>query len=193
MILSGIQEIYEFCIMLDSLDGSMTKKNAPNICSAYSSPWAPIISSTSPSASNVRGSVSTVWKRLASALSAELGEEEEEELGQQPWACCCHWFTAFEWFSPLPHVCVGFPLSAALSVASPVLSPSVLISHHLYPHNLFCSKSARCPTLLCSFPVFPFKQRWILPDIRWAFLLNGDCLVAIGFYSQKSTLISGLI
>lgn len=81
-----------------------------------------------------------------------------------------------------------FPLSIALSVASPMLSPSVLISHHLYPHNRFCSKSAQCPTLLCSFPVFPFKHRWMMPGICCAFLLNGDYLVTIGFYSQKSTL-----
>lgn len=61
----------EFWIMLDSLDGSITKKNTTKFCSTFSSPWALIISSTSPFHSyvtplNVRGSVSTVWKRLHS-------------------------------------------------------------------------------------------------------------------------------
>lgn len=59
-------------------------------------------------------------QHLVSALSAKL---REEELGQQPWACCCHRFTAFEWFSPLPHVCVVFLLSVSFSVVPPLCSP----------------------------------------------------------------------
>lgn len=72
-------------------------------------------------------------------LLSQLRSEEVEELGQQPWACCCHRFTAFEWFSSLPHVCVDFPLSVS---PLPLCLPSTLplcfdLSSSLYPHNLF--------------------------------------------------------
>lgn len=113
-------------------------------------------------------------QRLLSALSAKLGEEEGEELGQQPWAC--HWFTAFEWFSPLPHVCVVFPLSvSALPLCLPFALPlfwSLIIS--LSTQSLLLCKSVQCPTLLCSvsFPVFPFLHLWMLPDICCVHLLS---------------------
>lgn len=75
------------------------------------------------------------FQRLLSALSAKLGEEEREELGQQPWAC--GWFTALVWFSPLPHLCVVFPRSgSALPLCLPFAPPSVLISHHLSIHTI---------------------------------------------------------
>lgn len=128
-------------------------------------------------------------QHLVSALSAKL---REEELGQQPWACCCHRFTAFEWFSPLPHVCVVFPLSVSFSVVLPLCSPSVLICHQLSIHSI-CFAVNLCSTLLCSFPVFPFKHGWMLPDICCAFFFNCDYDVSIWLYSQKCTLISGCI
>lgn len=89
------------------------------------------------------------------------------------------WF--FHYQSPFP-LCFPFAL---------LLFWSVIIS--LYPHNLFCCKSVQCPTLLCSFPVFPFKHGWMLPDICCAFLFNCDYEVSIWLNSQTCTLISGCI
>lgn len=133
-------------------------------------------------------------QRLLSALSAKLGEEEGEELGQQPWAC--HWFTAFEWFSPLPHVCVVFPLSvSALPLCLPFALPLCFdLSSSLYPHNLFCCVNL-CSVLLYSAlylflfshfytceccPIFVAYTCWVVT-------------VSIRLYSQKYTLISGCI
>lgn len=105
-----------------------------------------------------------------------------EELGQQPWACHC--FTAFEWFSPLPHVCVVFPLSdSALPLCLPFAPPlfwSLIIS--LSTQSLLLCKSVPCPTLLCSvsFPVFPFICLWMLPVVY--------CVQLCNHYSQYQSL-----
>lgn len=81
-----------------------TRKNTPKLCSTCSSPLTLIVFNVHPAASsdhfshltsslNIMASACIVWKRLhycyclqcrLSVLSAKLGEEEGEELGQQP-------------------------------------------------------------------------------------------------------------
>lgn len=176
-----------------------TRKNTPKLCSTCSSPLTLIVFNVHPAASsdhfshltsslNIMASACIVWKRLhycyclqcrLSVLSAKLGEEEGEELGQQPWAC--HWFTAFESFSPLPHVCVVFPLSvSALPLCLPFALPLCFdLSSSLYPHNLFCSVNLCSVLLYCALYLFLYACSIITVSIR--------------LYCQKCTLISGCI
>lgn len=180
-----------------------TRKSTTKLCSTCSSLLTLLVFHVHPAASsrhfshltetwswNIMASAFTAWKclhyfilffaipPLCSLSKAWRGEE----LGQQPWACHC--FTAFEWFSPLPHVCVVFPLSdSALPLCLPFAPPlfwSLIIS--LSTQSLLLCKSVRCPTLLCSvsFPVFPFICLWMLPVVY--------CVQLCNHYSQYQSL-----
>lgn len=124
--------------MLDSLDGSITKKNATEFCSAYSSPWALIISSTSPSTSNVRGSVSTVWKRLhslwfAASCFCSLSKPQRGGrggIGSTALSLLLSLIHCFWVIQPTPPRLCGFSTISRPFRCSPLLFWSLIISIH---------------------------------------------------------------